>query len=68
MNNQLNTVNIFDPGEVAKQIKITDSVERCLNDAINETQTRLDKLLEKKRKLRSVKTSIINFHEVLKVL
>lgn len=68
MNNQLNTVNIFDSGEVEKQIKISESVERCLNDEINKVQTRLDKLLEKKRKLRTVRASIVNFNEVLKVL
>lgn len=68
MNNQLNTVNIFDVAEIEKQIRISESAVRCLDDAIKDTKTRLNKLLEKKKELLNVRSSIIDFNEVLKVL
>lgn len=68
MDNQLTTINIFDTNEIEKQIEFSNSVDKCLNNEIEKTQNRLDHLLEKKRNLKTVRTKIINFNEVLKML
>ena len=66
--NNIENINIFDVKELEKQIHNSDSIERCLNDAIKAEQKKLDILFQEKRKLRFIKSKIVLFKEILTAL